>query len=732
MSTRKRDRSRAVTTLLAAAMVAQLPLPAIGQTAAPTQLPAAEAPAGQPLLLPETSIVGAAERALDPISGFVASQQISGTKTDTALIENPQSITVVPRDQIDARQAQTLGEALRYTAGIRGENYGTDSRTDWFQLRGFNAQDNGIFLNGLRYNAGYAGSAFETYGLERYEVLRGPTSVLYGQIAPGGLVNMIQRRPTETARGEVRLTAGSEGRLQGQGHASGPLDADGVWSYSLTGLVRDSDTAVDFVGDDRFYLAPSLTWRPTAQTSLTLLSFYQRDRTSGNQFLPYEGTVTSTPFGRISRNRFTGEPDFDAFNREQYGVGYELTHRFNDVWSFQQNFRYAETEIRWDQVYGGGLQADQRTLNRYAYRANVNVSTLQLDNQVKAEFSTGIVQHTVLAGIDGSQVNYRNAQQFAFASGLDVFSPSYGTPVGTLPAPYDSVRQVNTQYGVYLQDQVRIGRWALVAGIRQDWAYSDVDNRVANTTRAQNDSAFTWRLGAVYLSETGLAPYASYARSFQPQIGTDAAGNSWDPLEGEQYEVGVKFQPPGRRSFVQLSAFQLTQQNSLTADVNFAQKSVGEIRVRGVELEGVAELGRGWSLLGSVSLLDPEITESSTVGEEGNRPAGVARTNGGLYAEYTFVDSNRVLSGLTLGAGMRYLGNTSAVNTGGAVVPSTTLFDAGMRYDLSKLSESMRGLEFGVNASNLADTRYVARCSGTSGCFYGNRLNVLANLTYKW
>jgi iron complex outermembrane receptor protein len=704
---------------------------ALSPVTALAQTPPADA---DTIVLPSVDVTGRPESALDPVRGFVAEQQITGTKTDTPLIENPQSISVVPRDQIDARQAQTLGEALRYTAGVRGENYGTDSRTDWFQLRGFNAQDNGIFLNGLRYNTGYAGSTFETYGLERYEVLRGPTSVLYGQIAPGGLINMVQRRPTEQAQGEVRLSAGSYSRLQGQGYSSGPLTEDGVWSYGFTALVRDSDTAVDYVQDDRIFLAPSLTFRPSEDTSLTLLTFYQRDRTSGNQFLPYDGTVNATPYGRISRSRFTGEPDFDRFDRTQYGAGYELSHRFNDVWSVQQNLRYAQSSIDWDQVYGGGFLADRRSLSRYAYRANIDVSTFQVDNQAKAEFATGPLRHTVLAGFDYSQVNYRNAQFFANATALDVFQPVYGSPIPALTTPYDNVRQVNTQYGLYLQDQIHFDRFVLTAGIRQDWAFSDIDDRDARTTRYQRDNAFTWRAGLLYLADNGLAPYASYARSFQPQIGTDGAGNAWTPLEGEQYEVGIKFQPRGMRSFMQVAAFQLTQQNTLTPDPAnvFQQVSVGEIRVRGVEVEAVAELGAGVSLVGSYTYLDPKITRSNAAAEVGNRPSGVAKNNAGLYAEYTFVHASGALSGLTLGAGVRYLGNTSATNTGGAVVPSTTLFDAGVRYDLAQISESMRGLQLQVTASNLADTRYVSRCSTETSCFYGNRLNVLGSVSYKW
>ena len=707
-------------------------LACLAGTAALSGIARAQEQAGA-LTVPEVSVTGSAERALDAVRGFVARQEITGTKTDTPLIESPQSISVVPRDQIDARQAQTLGEALRYSAGVRVENYGTDSRTDWFQIRGFNAQDDGIFLNGLRYNVGYAGSVFETYGLERYEILRGPTSVLYGQIAPGGLVNMVQRRPTGTAQGEVRLTAGSYGRAQAQATTSGPLTADGVWSYSLTALGRASQTPVDQIRDDRIFVAPALTWRLGPNTSLTVLGYYQQDRTSGAQFLPYDGTVRPTPFGRISRSRFTGESDFDRYDRTQHGLGYEFSHRFNNVFSIQQNLRYAHTDIDWQQVYGGGLQADRRTLNRFAYAADINIDTLQIDNQLRADFTTGPLSHTVLGGFDYSQISYRNNQSFASASGLDVFSPSYGAAIPALP-PFSFVRQNSTQYGLYLQDQVRFDRLILLAGIRQDWALSDTRNRITGTNTYQDDSAFTWRAGALYLFDNGLAPYASYARSFQPQIGTDARGNTYDPLQGEQYELGIKFQPTGQRSFVQASAFQLTQRNSLTTDPAnvLNQVALGEIRVRGLELEGVAELGNGVSLVGSYSYLEPEITKSGVAAEVGNRPSGVPRNTASLYGEYTFVSAPEPLSGLTLGLGTRYLGNTTTANSNYNVVPSTVLLDATVRYDLSTLSEQLKGLTLAVNASNLADTRYVSRCTSDTACFYGNRLNILGSVSYRW
>jgi iron complex outermembrane receptor protein len=693
--------------------------------------PGGDAPPVLSLELPPVSVQGERPRAVEPVQGFVAYGEITGTKTDSPLIENPQSISVVTRDQIDARQAQTLGEALRFNAGVRPEAFGPDTRTDWFQIRGFDAQDNGIFLNGLRYNTGYAGSAYELYGLERLEILRGPTSVLYGQIAPGGLVNLVSRRPTATPRGEVRLTAGSFDRLQAQGFSSGPLTPDGVWSYSLTGLFRDSRTQVDNTRDDRVFIAPALTWRPDADTRLTLLTYYQQDRTNGGQFLPYEGTVVPTPFGRIPRSRYTGEPAFDRFDRLQYGLGYEFERRLDETWTLRQNFRYGHTAIDWDQVYGVGLGADRRSLNRFGYRAQVDVNTVQVDNQAQARFSTGPLSHTVLVGFDYSQVFYRNLQAFASAAPLDLFRPAYGSPVPALSQPNLSDRQVTTQYGLYAQDQIRVDRWVLTLGLRQDWAHADVENRNDGTTREQNDAALTWRAGLIYLAPNGLAPYASYARSFQPQIGTDAAGRGFEPLRGEQYEAGVKYQPPGLNSFVQLSAFQLTQRNSTITDPAnpIFQQAVGETQVRGLEVEAVASLARGWNLVGSVTYLDAEITRGSPE-QEGNRPPGVPRLTAGLYAEYDFGEGAGALSGVGLGAGVRYLGNSTASATSRAVVPAATLVDASLRYDLDRIG--LPNAQLAVNASNLFDTRYVSRCSTEAACFYGTRRTVLVSLGYRW
>ncbi|MBK1658358.1 TonB-dependent siderophore receptor [Paracraurococcus ruber] len=669
----------------------------------------------------------------EPARGVVATEASAGTKSDAPLREVPQSVSVVPRATVDLLQAQTLGEAVRYQTGLRAESYGPDPRADFLLLRGFDAVDNGLYLDGLRYSVGFAAGSLETYGLERFEILRGPASVLYGQIQPGGLVNQVSRRPTLTPQGEMRLSAGSHGRLQAAGTSSGPLTRDGSWSYSLTALGRLSDTQVDEINADRAYLAPALTWRPDNDTRLTLLAYYQRDRTQGAQFLPYLGTVRETAFGRIPTRRFVGEPRFDKYDITQWGLGSEFERRLGEAVTIRQNLRWSHSGINWRQTVGTGLLDDERTLSRIGFVSNPDIDRFQVDNQADVRFRTGPLAHTLLAGFDYSTVRISNPQAFGPAPSLDVFRPAYGSPV-PLPSAGTNTRQSTAQYGLYAQDQVRLGeRWVLTAGLRQDWVDSSTLNRIAGGTERQNDSATTARVGLVYLAANGLAPYASWSTSFLPTPGTDIAGRAFRPRSGEQFEAGVKYQPPGLDSFVQAAAFQITQADSLTTDPSNAlfQVQTGEIRVRGVEFEGVAALPRGLNLIGSVTYLNAEITKGAPQ-EVGNRPAGVPAWGAGLYADKAFGEEAGRIAGLGLGAGIRFLGNSTTGNAAHDVVPSVTLMDAALRYDLGRLGRELEGTQVAVTANNLFDTAYVSRCTSDTACFYGNRRTVLASLVKRW
>lgn len=677
--------------------------------------------------LPEVQIKAAVEKEW----GYKADTSTAGTKTKTPLIETPQSISVVTREQMEAQNVSNLAQALRYTPGVQSETFGFEPRYTQIRMRGFDATETGLYRDGLKLvNPGFAVSYnLEPYGAERIEVPRGPASVLYGQASAGGLVNYVSKRPTFDPFREIKFEAGTFDRLQGQLDVSDALDRQKTLAYRLTVLGRDSDTQVDYVKDNHIYVAPALTWKPSDNTTLTFLSHYQKDETQPSQRLPAAGTLYGNPNGKIPTNRFTGEPGVDRYNREEFAVGYLFEHRFNDALTLRQNTRYYNNELGVRSVYTAALQADQRTISRYYYEIDGKVHGFNLDNQAQFKFTTGVLDHTLLAGLDFQHTDATNVLPFGVAPDLDIFNPVYGASV---PAPSPSTNDAMTQdqTGLYLQDQVKFDKWRLSLGGRYDMADSETKDRLAGGTRAtQSDDKPTGRAGLVYLADNGLAPYFSYAQSFLPALGTDASGKPFKPETGEQYEVGIKYQPKNLNSFITLAYFDLTRQNFLTSDpTTFANVQRGEAHSRGVELEGVASFENGLNLTAGYTYLDAEVTKSSFADEVGEPLEYAPKHKATLWADYTL--SSGVAKGFGIGGGARYIGpsfgNTYyARNT--IEVPGYVLFDATVHY-------TWKQFQLAVNMQNMFDKEYVASAFGTGQDFatYGARRVVIGSIKYSF
>jgi iron complex outermembrane recepter protein len=690
----------------------------------------------EPIVLAPVTIEGQGEDASGPVDGYVASESTTGNKTDTTIIETPQSISVITADQMDAQAAGSLGESFRYTPGITAEQWGTDMRGYGIKIRGFDANDNSFYKDGLQLQGTNYVSFMniDTYGAERLELLRGPASVLYGQNGPGGLINYVSKRPTAEPRYEVEVGAGSFDRFEGRFDLSGPITEDGAVQYRAIGLARESDTQIDYVEADRIFFAPALTWEGE-DTTLTLLAHYQRDDAGwGTQFLPASGTVLDNPNGDIPVSRFAGEPGFDKYQVDQVAVGYQLEHRFNETFTVRQNARYAYIHNDAELVYGVGLNpADpqQRLLSRVGDESESELGSIALDNQAQAKFDTGPVAHTALLGVDFQYYDFSDVGASRSVADLDIFDPDYGAELGDA-VPYEDSDHMQRQIGIYAQEQAKLfDRLVVVLGGRYDFAKSESREEVFNTESESEDSAFTGRAGLVYLFDIGLAPYASYSESFMPQLGTDAAGNPFKPEEGRQYEVGLKYQPPGWNSFVTVSLFDLVKQNVLTpdpADPANSQVQTGEIRSRGIELEGVASFDSGLDVTVAYTFLDAEITKSNAESdggesELGNRPERTAKHSASLWADYTIPEGD--FAGLGAGAGVRYIGPTFGDNFEDLKLPGYTLFDASIHYDWNDF-------RFQLNGSNLADKAYVASCYGKTSCFYGERRAVIGTVTYSW
>jgi iron complex outermembrane receptor protein len=678
------------------------------------------------------------ERASGPVNGYVAQRSDTATKTDTPLMETPQSVTVVTRDQMDDQASQSVGQALRYTASVLAETRLSAGRYDSAFIRGFGGSGGSAgFINnldGLRYQRGvnFLVPSYEPWGLERIEVLRGPSSVVFGQVKPGGIVNMISKRPKDVAHGEVQLQVGSYQRAQFAFDVGGPVDPEKTWLYRVVGLGRAADTQVDYTREERVFVAPSVTYRPNAATSFTLLASYQRDPETGFYgFIPSVGTVLPSRAGRIRSDFFPGEPKYEGYSRNQANLGYAFEHKFNDVFTFRQNVRVSDMDSRMKTVAVGGIAADQKTLTRRVTASNESARTAGIDNQLQADFRTGPLTHKLLFGLDGY---WTDGKAFTGAGGtvqtLDFTNPIYGRLPFVVPAT-PGVSQTTSQYGIYLQDQIKLDRLSLLVGGRFDSA--EVRSRALNTgvLTKQDDTATTGRIALMYNFDNGFAPYASYSTSFEPVAGSSFGGTPFKPTEGEQYEVGFKYELPGTNAFIQAAAYQLTQTNVATADqtnIGF-QVQTGEIRARGIEVEARATLFDSLDLVAAYAYTDAEVTKSNGV-DFGKRAAVVPRHMASLWAHYTFKEG--LFNGLGLGAGVRYVGKGAGDPGNTFFTPDYTLVDAAISYDLAAASSKLKGWKVQLNAHNLFDKEYIAGCYGAVQCSFGLRRTVLATLSYRW
>ena len=665
-------------------------------------------------------------------TGFVAEQATSATKTAASLLELPRSVSVVTADEIRNRAPDNLTQVFQYTSGINGDAYGGTSLSRTFtNARGFLSYQ---YLDGLKLHD--SNWAVEPYGLERAELFKGPASSLYGQAGPGGLIALTSKRPSFTPFGEVAFQVGSEDRYQGMFDFGGPLGTNSEGAFRLTGLYRDAETPIRFQKDDRFYIAPALTWRPTPKLELTLLGSYQSDPDQTVfQYFPRVGAVDASAFGYIPRSTFTGEPGFDDLHVNRGQVALIAAYKVSDALTLRENVRYTNYDIKAQYLQGGGaLRADGRSINRTAVNSAFNIDLVQADTQADWRFATGPLAHQVLVGVDYVYIpTYQGVGQAAGPI-LDLYAPVYGAPV-TLPALATKRYQDFDQTGVYFQDQIKWGGLTVLGGVRRDEAWSST--RSLNTTSGvtsvpviQEDDAWTGQIGASYQLPFGFAPYVGYATSFQPTPGADFAGTAFLPTTGEQFEGGVKWAPPGYRALITVAGFDLTQQNVRTNDLlhpGFAIQT-GEVSASGAEVEAKATLMQGLNLAAAYTYLDIRVSKTTIANQLGRRPAGRPVNQWSLWADYALPFA----PGLTVGGGVRSIGSSFGDPTNTFSLPSYTLVDGFARYDLTALRPELKGVDVSLNVQNIGDERYVTNCDAATQCFYGRGRLIKATIRKAW
>ncbi|QHF48011.1 TonB-dependent siderophore receptor [Pseudomonas sp. S35] len=675
------------------------------------------------------------ESSTEHVKGYVATRNLSATKTDTPIIETPQSLSVVTSDEIRDRQSETLSQSLDLTPGFTSQPTSFNRTSDRFRIRGFDVESatGGSLRDGLRLQNNSYDGVQEPYGLERAEVIRGAASVLYGQLSPGGLINTVSKRPSQTPYHEVNLQAGQNNRKQLSADFTGPLGDSDTLSYRLTLLDRKSDTAADHIQNDKVYVAPALTWRPDDDTSLTLLSFYQKTETGFSAPLPYQLTkgVGSGRF-QIGRHDFIGEPDYDEMNGEMSALGYEFEHRFDEHTRISNKLRYYQSDVTWRylqvNIAGTNIGTAQTTgLLRRQYSDRQERSRgLASDTNIESKWQFGDWQHTFLLGFDGYDTSYDSHNFRGNAPSLNLATYQYGQPVVVNKNPAtDRGSQIDTlQKGIYFQDQIKFDeRWILLLGGRHDWADQHTELFRNGADSGKSDEATTWRAGLVYKADNGLAPYISYSESFFPVAGANKAEQSFVPTEGKQYEIGIRYQPEGSATLLSAAVYQLEQRNVLSQDRTDSSYSVqvGEVRSRGFELEAKTEVTPNLSLIASYAYIDARITKSDIASEIGQRSEDTPYHQAALWADYRLAALG--VPQLRIGGGARYKGTTQASGVPSSM-PAYTLYDARASYEIDP------NWEVALNANNVTNKRYTY-CEFAI-CRYGDERQLVSSVTYRW
>jgi iron complex outermembrane receptor protein len=656
---------------------------------------------------------------VDSEDSIIVTAATTGTKTDTALIELPQPIKVITSEQYLSQGAISISDTVKYAAGVLANPYGRDTRVDGFNVRGLDALQ---FRDGMRdIFSYYASITSDPYNFSRVEIVRGPASVLFGQGSIGGLVNLVSKTPEFRTGGEVNLVYGSFDRKE----AMADINVALTDTLAVRGVarVRDSDTYVKHVPDDRVMFAPSIRWQPTPDTDVVLTGLYQEDDTgSTSQFLPIVGTFKpnpANPTGKLGMYAFVGKPGWDRYNGRSIQGGGSITHRFSDNIKLSVKARYIDSDLEYNTHYANSYSnpenpfaEDGRTIGLYADASDATMNVFSTDNNLQFNFNTGgNIEHKLLVGIDYSwnKVGKRYAGGYEIIDLYDIDTDALLTYDPSGPFAYDSQKQL----GVYVQDQIRFyDRVSVVLGARRD--------RVTGSS-GQKDNATTFRAGIIGEIGAGVSPFFSYTESFLPVAGRienadGSIGSPYRPQTGTQFEAGVKWQP-GVNTLVTATVFKIKERNRVLYLAAGGTTQSGVLDTKGFEIEASHTLPGNFELLANYGYAKLK-SESNTSLDY------MPRHTASIWSTKTFglVDEAQ----LRLGGGVVYNGKSISTSSLWSIVtPSRTTVDA-----LAEIT--WNDWRFALNATNLLNNRFYASCLARGDCFMGAPRNVMGTVGYRF
>ena len=688
------------------------------------------------------SVEGRYRGAEGPTEGYTAHATRGATKTDTPQLETPQTVDVVTRQQITDQGSRDINEALRYTPGVFTGLAGASSRQDVTALRGFSGGDvDNAFLDGLRLmsdGGSYSNLQIDPYMLERVDVVKGPSSVLYGRAQPGGLVNYVTKRPQAETERHIQFYGGSFDTFGGGLDFTGALPDQSWGNYRIVGHADTSDTQYDVVKREHYAIMPEVDLKLSEDTDLLLQAYIQHDPAGGfHGAVPYDLSVSNQRFGRtVDSSWVDADKGNEKFNRDQRMFSYQLTQHVNDHVTLRSRSRYTDLQTQMAQVYQYGFIGSGAELARYYSGANEHLKAFSTDNNAEITFATGSVKHQVLAGF-GYQQRFNRVRNYGGpASSLDPFNPDYSSNprLADSAALTSDMNRKLKQFGVYLQDQMAWRRWHLLLSGREDYLRREYQSYLASNQGRdeRSDDAFSGRAALLYESKWGISPYVSYSEAFNPTTDTSVDGVVPQPEKSDQYEVGVKYQPPGTNALFTLALYDLTQKNvqQRTTVSPVTYEGVGNIQARGVEFTAKADVTDKLHVVAGYSYNDigyqNDIDTATLTAKAGNTPVRTPNQLASLWVKYDFPKS------VSAGLGGRYVGKSYADAANDLKVPDYAVADAMVSVDLGAWADKLDGVSLRVNANNLFDRKYVAACFAENYCYFGEQRNVTATVDYRF
>lgn len=654
------------------------------------------------------------------------SYRSTATKSSLRPVDSPVSVSVIDQELLQLRQADSVSKALRYVSGVTTESRPTITIFDQFNIRGFDTYQ--TFYDGLPLLTNNSWNLYpqvDAFATESVEILKGPASSLYGLVPPGGMVNQVAKFPKDEDETLLRAAVGSDSLFELGLDTTGALSEDA--RYRVVALGRTRDGYQDTTETERYTFAPSVTVDVSDATELTLSVFFQDDpEMVPSTSLPGVGTLYEAPYGKLDVSTYAGDENWNSFSRDVLMVGYKVNHEINDDWSILQKFRYTDANALQRNTYHNIAPIDDVLLARSAYLTDEKINGITVDTQVAGQVQTGSIQHNLLFGVDyqtsDSQVKYRDTltTDTPLLDLSDINNDLFD--VDSLPLDfYQADHQIDIeQIGLYVQDEVQIDKVTLLFNGRYDQFEStdDVDNVYDGFAYGSTDeidqNEFSGRVAAMYTFDSGWRVYANYSESFEPVVGVDSqTDEAFKPTTADQVEVGTKYQSANGATTFSSAYFVLTKQNVVVNSPDYLQKTqTGEVESKGLELELDTRLTQSLSLQANATFLDMEVTKDELDSDVvGKTPVWVADKTASLWASYFLDDA---IEGLMVGAGIRYVGETQADKYNSDVVPSYTLVDAVVTYDMPEYDLRLTG-----SVSNLTDKEYIGACYDTNNCWYG-------------